>query len=184
MVKGWGVPDMKPGTQWCIFFLLLTTLVNPGTAQELEWAVGLSSNRNLIRAQGIQAGAQPAATVLYVAGLRGNTPAGEAVRAVFNSYAQQAAQDRPVNLIAIPLANPDSEQLSFPPTGNAYAEDPVSNGLWRWIGVHAPDLVLIAGEDPAGLAIALEGGNVTGLGSIPVQHIADPSAVLSTLGKL
>jgi len=175
---------MKPGTQWCIFFLLLTTLVNPGTAQELEWAVGLSSNRNLIRAQGIQAGAQPAATVLYVAGLTGNTPAGEAVRAVIGSYAQLAAQDRLVNLIAIPLANPDSEQLSFPPTGNAYAEDPASNGLWRWIGVHAPDLVIIAGEDPAGLAMALEGGNVTGFGSIPVQQITDPSVVLSTLANL
>ncbi len=146
--------------------------------QALEWNVGLSATRTVIRAQGIQAGTQSAPTVLYLAGLEGEADSSELVRAVLNSYSQLELQDRPINLITIPLANPDSETLTFPPSGRAYSENPVSNTLWRWIGVHAPNLVIMADEGQTGLATALQSGSVAGIGSIEVRQLSQQTASL------
>lgn len=56
------------------------------------------------------------------------------------------------SLSAVPTANPDgsgdgksgSLQRGFPPPGSAYADEKTSESayVWRWIGMHAPDLVL------------------------------------------
>jgi rhamnogalacturonyl hydrolase YesR len=72
-----------------------------------------------------------------------------------------------VNLVAIALANPDGAVLELPPTGVAYRERAESHVLWRWIGTHAPDLVLIAGQDPYGLGAALASGSPAGVGAVP-----------------
>lgn len=45
--------------------------------------------------------------------------------------------------------------LAFPPQGKAYRDNAASHRLWRWIAVQAPDLVLVAGEDPGHLVEAL-----------------------------
>ena len=56
-------------------------------------------------------------------------------------------RQRAVNLLAVPLANPDGATLMFPPQGIAYREHPESQVMWRWLGTQAPDLVLLAGDD-------------------------------------
>jgi hypothetical protein len=43
----------------------------------------------------------------------------------------------------------------FPPIGVAYRDSAESHALWRWVGIHAPDLVLIAGPDESSLSLAL-----------------------------
>jgi len=57
-------------------------------------------------------------------------------------------------------------RLAFPPTGHAYRENAEANLVWRFIGAHAPDLVLIAGDD-AGLGAALAAGTPAGVGRVP-----------------
>ena len=135
---------MKNRIQFGSLFLVLLLQNSLAASQDLEWEVGLSSNRTVIRAQGITTGSRPAPTVLYLAGLAGETDTSDRVRSILNSYSQLDEQNRPVNLITIPIANPDAETLTFPPGGRAYSENPVANALWRWIGIHAPDLVIIS----------------------------------------
>jgi hypothetical protein len=78
---------------------------------------------------------------------------------------------RGLRMISIPLANPDKAKLVFPPTGIAYRENGESHYLWRWLGVTAPDLVLIQGADDAGLGAALAENAVAGVGRIPVRRV-------------
>lgn len=139
-------------------------------AQVLEWEVGLTADRNVIHAQGVAASSQPARTVLYLAGMQGESASSGQLRSMLAQYAQLEAGSRHVNLIVIPVANPDAEVLAFPPQGAAYAENPVSHALWRWIGVHAPDLLVLADADQSGFAEALQNQSVAGVGSIPVQQ--------------
>lgn len=172
---------MKNRIQFGSLFFVLVLQNSLAVSQDLEWEVGLSSNRTVIRAQGITTGSQPAPTVLYLAGLAGETDASDRVRSILISYSQLDEQNRPVNLITIPIANPDAEALTFPPGGRAYSENPVANALWRWIGIHAPDLVIIAGEDEAGLGRALASESVAGIGSIPVRRLSNVTASLEFL---
>lgn len=161
-----------------LLLMLQTSLI---TAQDMQWEIGLSSNRTAIEAFGVEANTRAAATVLYLAGLDGATGHSLALRSLLNSYSQVEVADRPINLIVIPLSNPQAERLKFPPQGSAYREDPVSNALWRWIAVHAPDLVVIAGEDEFGLASALQNESVAGVGSIPVQAYSNTTASIDYL---
>lgn len=171
---------MKNRIQYASIWLLLVSHIATVAAQDLEWDVGLSANRTVIHARGIRASSQPAPTVLYLAGLNGETVESERVRSIFSAYSQLKEQDRPVNLITIPLANPDAEGLRFPPDGNAYAENTTSNVIWRWLGVHAPDVIILADEE-SGLASALQSESVAAFGAIPVQRL---SATTSTIEYL
>lgn len=164
--------------------LLLLLHISVAAAQDIEWDVGLSSQRTVIRAQGISAGSETAPTVLYLAGLSGETDSTDRLRTMANAYSQFDEQDRPVNLVTIALANPDGEALVFPPAGRAYSENPASHSLWRWLGLHAPDLIIIAGEEDAGLAAALQSESVAGVGSIPVQTLSPPSTSMAFLSGL
>jgi unsaturated rhamnogalacturonyl hydrolase len=153
-----------------ITFTLLLLLPMPWACAQLEeWDVGLSSQRFLIRAQGVSAADADAPTVLLIGGLSGPDGARSEIAATVEQYSQLDDDDRTINLLTIPLANPDSENLQFPPAGNAYAENSVSHALWRWIGVHGPDLVAIVGGDAFGFQQAIE--------TIPVADIGTVSAV-------
>ena len=77
---------------------------------------------------------------------------------------------RGLRVVTIPLANPDKAKLVFPPPGVAYRENGESHYLWRWIGVTAPDLVVIPGADDFGMARALAENAVAGVGRIPVRR--------------
>src|SRR5262249_15319027 len=83
-------------------------------------------------------------------------------------------------LLAVPLANPGRSQLSFPPTGVAYRDNPEANGLWRWMAIQAPDLILIAGPD-AGLADALAPNSVAPVGGIPARRVDAKAGVVNSL---
>jgi len=82
------------------------------------------------------------------------------------------------SLLAVPVANPEKAALQFPPTGDAYAKNTESHYLWRWLGIHAPDLVIIVGADPAHLGDALANNHPAGVGAIPVRAVAAKAGFL------
>lgn len=155
-------------------FLVFTT---GSYAQISELDVGLTSEREVIRAFSIMAESKSAPRVLVIAGLDGPSPFSEQLFSLVKRYSEINAAAREVAVLAIPIANPDADTLVFPPDGEAYRENSVSNTLWRWIGVHAPDIVVIVGDDSAGFAEAVSNLSVAGLGSIPVQTFAGISAI-------
>jgi unsaturated rhamnogalacturonyl hydrolase len=87
---------------------------------------------------------------------------------------------RRFRLLAIPGANPEAQPLAFPPAGVAYRDHIESHVLWRWIGTHAPDLVVIAGAD-AGLAEALAQQAAAGVGRIPARRVEAGAKILDAL---
>ncbi len=164
-----------------ILVLTLSFFASLGTAQDFVWQVGLSSQRSVIEAFGVSSGLPNARTIVYLGGLAGTSPGSALIRNLYSEYALLTAADRTINLIAIPVANPEAEILQFPPEGEAYGDNPVAHGLWRWLGVHAPDLVIIAGTDSYGLGAALQRDAVAGMGSIPVQELPDTGVSLAQL---
>jgi rhamnogalacturonyl hydrolase YesR len=70
--------------------------------------------------------------------------------------------------------------LQFPPAGVAYREHIESHVLWRWIGTHAPDLVVIAGSD-SGLAEALSQNAVAEVGRIPARRVDAATKIVESL---
>ncbi|HTY50725.1 MAG TPA: glycoside hydrolase family 88 protein [Steroidobacteraceae bacterium] len=136
------------------------------TAAE-TFAIGLAADGARIDAMAVAARTTSAPTVVLVGGLHGGDASAAAVHAAVADYGRQ--RRRAVNLLAVPLANPDGAALVFPPTGVAYGEHAESHVLWRWLGSQAPDLVLIAGED-AGLIQALSTQKVAAMGRIPARR--------------
>ena len=151
----------------------------PAVAAE-TFDIGLAGNGTRIDALAVPGRAADVPTVLIVGGLDGDDAAAAAVRAAVASYEKLRARDRTFNLLAVPVANPERAALEFPPTGVAYREHSESHALWRWIGTHGPDLVLIAGTNSAGgasadaLAAALSGQPVAGIGKIPSRRWTSP----------
>jgi unsaturated rhamnogalacturonyl hydrolase len=143
------------------------TLVASVVPAAERFDVGLSTRGNVIEGLFV-AGASPAApTVLLIGGLAGADDSAAAVRSAVADLEAVRPKRRPVNVLAISLANPDGVALVFPPRGAAYRENAESHVVWRWLGAHAPDLVLIAGADPFGLGSALETGAPAGVGRVP-----------------
>jgi len=103
----------------------------------------------------------PKRRVLLVGGLDGSEASAQATVDVLQWFYEDA-EARPyrekIVLSAVPLANPDGWTLGvgpsngsggdpaagYPPQGAAYAgsTNPEAAYLWRWIGMHAPDLVI------------------------------------------
>lgn len=133
---------------------------------------GLSSSGTRLDAIVIEATARDAPTIAMVGGLDGKDTTEAAVRAAAAFYGQR--RQRPVRLLAIPLANPDGTALKFPPPGTAYREHPEAHALWRWLGAHAPDQVIIAATDDFGLANALSTQAVADMGRIPARRWSGP----------
>lgn len=131
--------------------------------------VGLTSRGTLI--EGVSIPGRPGAktTILLVGGLSGADASVDEVRAAVAAFEQEPRRERAFRLLAIPLADPDRAPLEFPPSGTAYRDHRESHVLWRWIGVHAPDLVLVAGRDASGLAAALSHEAVAEVGRIPAR---------------
>jgi len=140
-------------------------------------AVGLTRTRAVIAATSVSATTPDAPVVLIVGGLDG--PADALVTNEVNRYA--ARKQRPWRLLAIAQANPNHAPLIFPPSGQAYRDNPGSHYLWRWIGMQAPDLVLVADHADPGLADALSRNIVAGVGRIPARRIEPGAALLSSL---
>ena len=114
-------------------------------------------------------------------GLQGPDASVDAVRREVDAFEKQPAARRAFRLIAVPLANPDAVTLQFPPSGTAYRDNAESHVLWRWIGIHAPDLVLIAGGGDASLATALSQNAVGLVGRIPSRTVPIQAGILQSL---
>jgi rhamnogalacturonyl hydrolase YesR len=127
----------------------LASLPLPLAAAE-TFDIGLAGNGTRIDALAVAGRDAAAPTVLLVGGLDGDDATAAAVRAAVTSYEQRRARDRAFNLLAVPVANPERARLEFPPSGVAYREHSESHALWRWIGTHGPDLVLVAGATANG----------------------------------
>ena len=103
----------------------------------------------------------PKTRVLLVGGLDGSESSVQATLAVLRWFyfdAKAEVHRERVALSALPLANPDgwasglgpsngsggNPTVAYPPQGTAYnsATDPEAAYLWRWIGMHAPELVV------------------------------------------
>jgi rhamnogalacturonyl hydrolase YesR len=159
----------------CASVFTVILLLIPGSAVAADrWTIGLTLSGVPIEAVAV-AGPSPASpTVLLVGGTQGNDESAVAVAREVTTFEAVPQNRRRFRLLAIPIANPDAQPLQFPPTGVAYREHVESHVLWRWIGTHAPDMVLIAGPD-AGLADALSQNVVADVGRIPARRV-DPGA--------
>jgi rhamnogalacturonyl hydrolase YesR len=144
--------------------------------------IGLATSGRRIDAMVVDAKTKATATVVLVGGLRGEDDSTAAVRAAVAAYEKR--RERPFRLLAVPLANPDGAMPSFPPTGIAYREQAESHTLWRWLGAQAPDLVLVAGTDDAGLVAALGAQPVADMGRIPAQRWSAAADWVARLGPV
>jgi unsaturated rhamnogalacturonyl hydrolase len=132
--------------------------------------LGLSTNLTPIEGLLVEARDTRAPIVVLLGGLAGDDASSLAVRTAVEDLDALAPRRRSMTLVAIPDANPDGVELQFPPAGEAYRENAESHVLWRFLGAHGPDLVLIAGEDDFGLGAALESQPVAGVGRIPSRR--------------
>jgi unsaturated rhamnogalacturonyl hydrolase len=141
--------------------------------------IGLTASGKPINAVELRASAKQARTVLLIGGLNGtNDDSVLRVVAETAKFDEKKPSRRAFNLIAVGLANPDGVPLKFPPTGVAYRENAEAHVLWRWIGLHAPDLVIVAGEQDYGLAEALSANVVAETGRIPTRRVLPGQALL------
>lgn len=122
--------------------------------------------------------AEGAGGLLLIGGMRGEDESSETVRALVADI--ESNPDNTARLLAIPVANPAAAELAFPPPGTAYRENSESHALWRWIGLHAPAMVVIVGEEAGGLAAALANNEVAGMGRIPARVFPANLSGLST----
>jgi hypothetical protein len=119
-------------------------------------------------------------TVLLIAGLQGADQSSDAAAREAAAFEQIPQNRRAFRLIAVARANPDAQPLQFPPSGVAYREHIESHVLWRWVGTHAPDLVLVAGPDP-GLVDAISQNVVADVGRIPARPVDASTRFLQSL---
>ena len=135
-----------------------------------HWTIGLSTSGTPIEAIVVAGRSVASPTVLLVGGLHGGDQSSDAIAREAAAFEQIPQNRRAFRLIAIARANPEAQPLQFPPTGVAYRDQIESHVLWRWIGTHAPDLVLVAGQD-AGLVDALSQNVVIDIGRVPARKI-------------
>lgn len=146
-----------------------------------QWNLGLAGSGASIEADVVNGASSSLPIVLIIGGLEGDDASTAIVRKEVQTFEALPQNRRQFRLIAIPLANPDRTNLHFPPSGVAYRENAESNALWRWIGIHAPDIVLIAANADSGLAEALSQNAVAGVGKIPARRVTPASGFLQSV---
>ena len=145
-----------------------------------RWTIGLSTSGAPIEAVVIAGRSDSSPTVLLVGGIQQPDQSSDAVAREAAAFEQIPQNQRAFRLIAVARANPDAQPLQFPPSGIAYREHVESHVLWRWIGTHAPDLVLVAGPDP-GLVDALSQNVVIDVGQLPARRVDASTPFLQSL---
>jgi unsaturated rhamnogalacturonyl hydrolase len=158
------------------FLAVLLPFSSPAAAAETQ-DIGLTAKGGTIRAAIVRASSASAPLVALISGLSGEDSSSRAVAEAVAEFDKRPQAGRRYTLIGIAVANPVGSVLAFPPTGAAYRDNPEAHALWRWIGIHAPDLVLVAGRDESNLARALSEQTVAGIGRIPARAV-DPKAGL------
>jgi hypothetical protein len=150
---------------------------------EERWTIGLSTSGAPIEAVAVAGRSASSPTVLLVGGLQQTDSSSEAVAREAAAFERLPQNQRAFRLIAVARANPGEQPLQFPPPGVAYREQIESHVLWRWIGTHAPDLVLVAGPDP-GLVDALSQSSVIDIGRVPARRVDASTRLLESLGTV
>jgi rhamnogalacturonyl hydrolase YesR len=163
-----------------LLFCFLTCLLHGAAFAGERWTLGLSTSGASIEAVAIAGRSDSSPTVLLVGGLQGADQSSDAVDREASAFDQVPQNERMFRLIAIARANPDGQPLQFPPSGVAYREHVESHVLWRWMGTHAPDLVLIAGPEP-GLVTALSQNVILDVGPIPARRVDGSLPLLQSL---
>ncbi len=143
--------------------------------------MGLTAKGQVIQAAIVRGSTDAAPVVALVGGLNGRDASSAAVAQAVTTFESQPQSRRRFTLIGIAVANPESSQLVFPPVGAAYRDNSESHALWRWIGIHAPDLVLVAGTDTPSLARALSENVVGGVGRIPARDVSAAERLLDAI---
>lgn len=123
--------------------------------------------------------------VLLMGGIDGRADSAAAVTATAEAWRADATMRQRVAVSVVPNTRPDASALasSFPPAGEAYLkpETDAAQYLWRWIGMQAPDLVVIVAADgdssAASLAKALGEQAPSGMGAIPATVVSTGSPV-------
>jgi rhamnogalacturonyl hydrolase YesR len=161
--------------------VLAVASLSPRAAELEPVEVGLTTGGSLIEAVRVAPGLYDAPTVVLIGGLGNDEASARAVRAQAEAYAGLPDAERPFTLFAIAAANPERRTLVFPPTGPAYRENAESHALWRWLGLTAPDLVLIAGDDAAGLADAMAAADVAGVAPIRARLVGNGAPLLAAV---
>ncbi|MEY4640840.1 MAG: Unsaturated rhamnogalacturonyl hydrolase YteR [Pseudomonadota bacterium] len=156
---------MRKSGALLIHLPLLLFMANPGAHAQ---TIGMSAGRMPIEALSVPAQQAEAPDVVVIGGLTANAASSNEVRAAYEAYAN--SPDNFLDVTFIPLANPGAETLAFPPPEPAYSGNWTAWSLWQWFAAHAPDAVLIVGDDN-GLGAALSAG-IAGLGNIPVTAYA------------
>src|SRR3954469_22683018 len=156
-------------------------LLVPSAALAAEhWTIGLTTSGAAVEAVAVAGASASLPTVLLIGGLQGRDSSVDAVTREVMAFAARPQNRRPFRLLAIPIANPDAQPLAFPPAGVAYREHIEAHVLWRWIGTHAPDLVLIAGADQ-GLTDALSLNVIAGVGRVTARRVDAGARILDVL---
>jgi len=145
-----------------------------------RWTIGLSTSGAPIEAVVIEGPSAASPTVLLVGGLQRTDQSSDAVAREAAAFDQVPQSRRAFRLIAVARANPDAQPLQFPPSGVAYREHVESHVLWRWLGTHASDLVLVAGPD-SGFVDALSQNIVVDVGKIPTRRVDMSAPILQSL---
>jgi hypothetical protein len=165
--------------------LLAAVFISVGVAAPLaaaeRWAMGLTSSDGPIEAVVVPGGSGSLPTVLLLGGLQGPDASVDIVRREVEGFEKLDPARRPFRLMAIPLANPDAVPLQFPPAGTAYRENSESHVLWRWIGIQAPDLVVIAGPGGDSLSTSLAEHPPGLVGRVPSRLVPARAGIVAAL---
>lgn len=145
--------------------------------------IGLGAGHVLIEGLRVAAGRDDAPLVALIGGVDGEDSASRDMRDTLAAYAALPDAERGVEVVAIPIANPGREPLQFPPTGAAYRENAASHTLWRWLGLSAPDSVIVYGTEASEsmLRDAIRGNDVAGVGSLEGVALSRGSPALRSL---
>jgi unsaturated rhamnogalacturonyl hydrolase len=165
-------------TARCVIASLLLASLTVAGAEHRD--VGLAQKGTRIEASFVEGASANSPTVMLLGGLTGEDDSSRTVIDEARKYETLPQNRRSFRLIAIPAANPENNRMVFPPAGVAYRENSESHALWRWIGIQAPDLVLVAGED-SGLAAALSQNSVAGIGKISARRVDAKPGMLDSL---
>ena len=163
-----------------LFIAAVVLVASPVDALEMQ-DVGLTTDGGTTRAAIVRGSSESAPVVALIGGLSGEDASSRAVTQAVETFDRQLQARRRYTLIGIAVANADRSRLVFPPTGVAYRDSTESHVLWRWLGAHAPDLVLIVGGDESSLANALSEHAVAGIGRIPARTVRADAALLDAI---
>ncbi len=145
--------------------------------------IGLGAGHVLIEGLRVAAGNNDAPLVALIGGFAGEDDSSREMRETVAAYAALPDSERGVEVVAMPVANPAQEPLQFPPTGAAYRENAASHALWRWLGLVAPDMVIVygTGASQSALGEAIRGSDVAGVGPLLGVALSSGSPVLRSM---